>query len=131
MAFSRQHHPWPCAADSCFAPDQFSVWLPVDCEQPRGGSSATARAGEPGGPSNNEFPGNLSFFRRSRLGGTCDSPSQLTNPVGCTPVFLGTLRVCIGCGGRLWPAAFGSFLEHSACGNGTFPGCAVSMNINA
>ena len=50
---------------------------------------------------------------------------------GCTPVFLGTLRVCIGCGGRLWPAAFGSFLEHSACGNGTFPGCAVSMNINA
>src|SRR6266404_8953673 len=94
----------PCAADSCFAPDQLSVWLPVDCEQPRGGSSATAQAREPGGPSNNEFPGNLSFFRRSRLGGTCDSPSQLTDPVGCTPVFLGTLRVCIGCGCRLWPA---------------------------
>ena len=50
---------------------------------------------------------------------------------GCTPVFLGTLRVCIGCGGRLWPAAFRSFLEHSACGYFTFPGCAVSMNINA
>src|SRR5207253_8887937 len=64
MAFSRQHHPWPCAADSCFAPDQFSVWLLVDCQQPRGGSSATARAGEPGGPSNDEFPGNGSFFRR-------------------------------------------------------------------
>src|SRR5947208_632834 len=28
---------------------------------------------------------------------------------GCTPVFLGTLRVCIGCGCRLWPAAFCSF----------------------
>jgi Predicted membrane protein len=50
---------------------------------------------------------------------------------GCTPVFLGTLRVCIGCGGRLWPAAFCSFLEHGACGYGTFPGCAFSMNINA
>src|SRR5438876_6837722 len=71
------------------------------------------------------------FFRRSRLGGACDSPSQLTHPVGCTPVFLGTLRVCLGCGGRLWSTAFCSFLERGACGYGTFPGCAIRMNITA
>ena len=69
------------------------------------------------------------FFRRSRLGGACHSSSQLTHAVGCTPVFLGTVRVCIGGGGRLWPAAFNSFLEHSPCGYGIFPGCAFSMNI--
>ena len=129
MAFSRQHHPWSSAPHSCFASDQFSVWLPLDCQQPRGSSSATAWAREPGGPSNNEFFGNLSFFRRSRLGGACHSSSQLTHAVGCTPVFLGTVRVCIGGGGRLWPAAFNSFLEHSPCGYGIFPGCAFSMNI--
>ena len=34
----------------------------MDRQQPRGSSSATAWAREPGGPSNNEFLGNLSFF---------------------------------------------------------------------
>src|SRR6266480_4889310 len=131
MDFSRQCHSWSSAADSCFAPDQLSVWLPLDRQQPGGGSSAAARAGEPGRPSNNKFPGNLSVFRRSRLDGACHSSSQLTHAVGSTSVFLGTLRVYIGCGGRLWPAAFSSFLEYGACRYDTFPGCAFSMNVSA
>lgn len=62
MAFSGEHHPWSSAPHSCFAPDQLPVWLPVDRQQPRASSSAIAWAREPGGPSNNEFFGNLSFF---------------------------------------------------------------------
>ena len=33
---------------------------------------------------------------------------------GCSPLFLGTLRIFTRCGGRIWSAAFGSFLEHRA-----------------
>ena len=42
----------------------------------------------------------------------------------------GQVRIFIGGGGRIWPAAFDCFLEHSSCGYGIFPGCAFSMNIS-
>src|SRR5260370_42510284 len=69
---------------------------------------------ESGGPSSNEFFGNVSLLCRSSFGGACHSTSQLTHRLGRTPVFLGTARIFTRCGGRIWSAAFGPFLEHRA-----------------
>jgi hypothetical protein len=67
MAPRRQRHPWSRASHSCLAPDQLSVWLPLDRQQPGGVSSALARPREPGGPSNNKFLGSLSLLCRCGL----------------------------------------------------------------
>ncbi len=114
LVLSRQRHPWSRASHSGFAPNQLSVWLPLDCQQSRAASSAPPRSGESGGPSSNEFFGNVSLLCRSSFGGACHSTSQLTHSLGRTPVFLGTARIFTRCGGRIWSAAFGPFLEHRA-----------------
>jgi len=52
-----------------------------------GASSAPARSRESGGPSNNEFFGNLPVLCRSGFSGACHSTSQLTHLLGCEPYF--------------------------------------------
>src|SRR4029453_3720986 len=116
MALSRERGPWSRSSHSGFAHDQLSVWLPLDGQQPRGVRSAPARSRESGGPSDNEFFGNLSLLCRSGFSGACHSTSQLTHLLGCAPVFLGTLRIFARCGRRICSGAFACFLEHRADG---------------
>jgi hypothetical protein len=67
-----------------------------------------------GGPSNNEFFGNLPVLCGSGFSSACHSTSQFTHLLGGAPVFLGTLRIFARCGGQLCFTAFASFLEHRA-----------------
>ena len=101
----------------------------MDRQQPRGARSAPARCRKSSGSSNDELLRNLSLLCGSGVVGARRSSSRLTHPLGCTSVFLGAVRIFARCGGRIWSAAFGHFLEHRADRYGALRHRAFSLTV--